>query len=161
MSKDNYVVPKSKSEVIKASREAGRRVKERERIANLISPSFRPYEGIVEEKFKVIGVDSMTYYTRHITKWRAGECDTNDVSHQGLVLKVLPTNESLEVEELNFEGNSGVRCGDDISAKLPKYKLNDNNSEEYGYAVKLKILGDGGKVLRTDEAHNYNHFVDS
>lgn len=93
-----------------------------------------------------------------------------------LVLKVTPDNQDIPVRSLNFDGNSSVRPGDYINAKIPKYKEKkvipncsgscfsqdhifyfdrDFNPEES--AIELTILSEKGK--RTDRAVNYKDFM--
>ncbi len=93
-----------------------------------------------------------------------------------LVLKVTPNNRDIPVRTLNFDGNSAVRPGDYIIAKIPKYKEKkvslgyfgscfsqdrifyfdrDFNPEEF--AIELIIPSEKGK--RTDRAVNYENFI--
>ena len=94
-----------------------------------------------------------------------------------LELKVKPIDETIPIDTLYFKGMSGVRRGDYISAKIPKYKtesvyvhpvnIYDDGNREFYFdrpfnteesAIELKILSKDKKVLRTDKSVDYDLF---
>ncbi len=129
----------------------------------------------------VIATSQTTSFTPSSERVIGGE---SPVYHEGFifksVLQVTPDAQDIPVRAINFAGISAVRAGDYIAAQIPRYEervvypgffakryigddkrytfFYDRDFKPNEFAIELKIL-EGGRVLRTERAINYNKFV--
>lgn len=93
------------------------------------------------------------------------------------ILYVIPDRKNVQVRRLEFRGDSKVKVGDYIRAKIPRYNerkirtgifLHESekiyqdrkfNLEEI--AIEIEIIGEGGRVLRSDRSVDYDKYLKS
>ncbi|MDD5054588.1 MAG: hypothetical protein PHT91_03540 [Candidatus Nanoarchaeia archaeon] len=138
-------------------------------------------ELVFEEKFYVNGVVCESYATSFTPRseicFGSAMSTYNGGFASKLVLDVLPDNQSIPVNTLHFRGFSAVRAGDNICAKMPKFKevneypprLEDPLRKKRVFyvdrdflpeesAIELAVLSDNGDILRIDRAVDYKNF---
>ena len=155
--------------------------KEREKkIAELTQQSKNLYEIVVEEEFDVEQVIGETHATSHtpVSEMRIG--GRSPIYHTGftskLILKVTSTKADMSVHLLNFNGISPVMAGHHIRVQIPRYEEKKMQKDMFDYsshertfyldrafnleetAIELSIIGENGRVLKTDRAVEYDQF---
>jgi hypothetical protein len=139
-------------------------------------PASKLYKTVRQMTFNVEGVSSYTELVRIIQGpirigSRATTCESGTITR--LVLDVVP-NYALasdeKIKKLEFFGDSPVRGGDSITAKIPFYHEIENwDGKEYSLrreiykieaAIEIGIRGDKGKILRIDRSADYGIFAE-
>ena len=149
-------------------------------LSDLQAHSKELYELVATEYFTVDDVVGESYSTSFTPDTEIVLGGSSRVYSAGfiskLVLRVSPDNHDVPVKTIHFDGFSGVRVGDYICAKIPRYdekrvgidpRFIDKervfyfdrvfHSEES--AIELTLLSAGGNVLRRDRSVNYDYFV--
>ena len=136
---------------------------------------------IVSANFNVEKVLCESYnhsITPHSERIYGGRSPVYDAGFSNsIVLDVVPDKKDIPVHRLIFDGVSGVRGGDYIKVKIPRYEEKkpmhhahieeredfmfyfDRDFQEEERVIELEILSFGGQVLRIDRAVDYEDFI--